>query len=250
MEEQREFLEEIFENKAPGKAHKLIAEWVKARLIRFIITTNFDSLIEKALDDAGMRGKYSVITNGEQVLTSKPWTLVENCRIYKIHGTIEQGQIRNTDKDLEKLDENIEKDFLDIIEKHGVIILGYAGNKEDKAVRNGLDMRRFKGYTLYWTFHERVNDNVQELVERQDGLFIKINNASDFLEEVVSRVEIARRGAEQASVAVAEESFKRLIASGSDIEIKQTIDDERRRLRKDFEKIFVIPSVCIIIWCK
>jgi hypothetical protein len=237
VEEQREFLEEIFENKAPGKAHKLIAEWVKARLIRFIITTNFDSLIEKALDDAGIRGKYSVITNGEQVLTSKPWTLVENCRIYKIHGTIEQGQIRNTDKDLEKLDENIEKDFLDIIEKHGVIILGYAGNKEDKAVRNGLDMRRFKGYTLYWTFHERVNDNVQELVERQDGLFIKINNASDFLEEVVSRVEIARRGAEQASVAVAEESFKRLIASGSDIEIKQTIDDERRRLRKDFEKI-------------
>lgn len=97
-------------------------------------------------------------------------------------------------------------------------------------------MRRFKGYTLYWTFHERVNDNVQELVERQDGLFIKINNASDFLEEVLGRVEIARRGAEQASVAVAEESFKRLIASGSDIEIKQTIGDERRRLRKDFEK--------------
>jgi len=181
VEEQREFLERTFEYKAPGKAHKLVAEWVKYGLIRFIITTNFDSLIEKALDDAGMRGRYSVITNGEQVLTSKPWHLVENCRIYKIHGTIEQGKIRNTDKDLEKLDENIAKHFLDIIEGHGVIVLGYGGNKGDKAVMDCFNMRRFKGYTLYWTFHEKVNDNVQELVKRQDGRCIKINNASDFL---------------------------------------------------------------------
>jgi len=95
-EEQREFLEKLFENKAPGRAHKLIAEWVKAGLIRFIITTNFDSSIEHSLDDAGLRGKYSVITDGAQVLRSKPWNLVENCRIYKVHGTIEQGVIKNT----------------------------------------------------------------------------------------------------------------------------------------------------------
>ena len=237
VEDQREFLEKIFENKAPGKAHKLIAEWVKTGLIRFIITTNFDSLIEKALDDAGMWGKYSVITNGQQVLTSKPWHLVDNCRIYKIHGTIEQGQIRNTDKDLEKLDEDIEKHFLDIIEGHGVIVLGYGGNKEDKAVMVSFNRRRFKGYTLYWAFHEKVSDNVQELVDRQDGRFIKINNASTFLEEVLSRVEIARRGVEQTSVAVTEESFKRLIATGSDVEIRQTLDAERRKLRKNFEII-------------
>ena len=128
-EEQREFLERLFENKSPGKAHKLIADWVKAGLIRFIITTNFDSSIEHSLDDAGLRGKYSVITDGKQVLTSKPWIHVENCRVYKVHGTIEQGEIKNTKKDLEKLDRDLEKDFLDIIERHGVIVLGYAGNK-------------------------------------------------------------------------------------------------------------------------
>jgi NAD-dependent SIR2 family protein deacetylase len=117
-EEQRAFLENFFENKAPGKAHKLIAEWVKAELIRFIITTNFDSSIEHSLDDVGLRGKYSVITDGAQVLTSKPWHLVENCRIYKVHGTIEQGEIKNTPKNLEKFDNDLENDFLDIIERH------------------------------------------------------------------------------------------------------------------------------------
>ena len=237
-EEQREFLEKLFENKAPGKAHKLIAKWVKAGLIRFIITTNFDSSIEHSLDDAGLRGKYSVITNGEQVLTSKPWHLVENCRIYKVHGTIEQGQIKNTKKDLEKLDDEIEKHFLDIIEGHGVIVLGYAGNKEDKAVTDCFNRRRFKGYTLYWTVHDnQINDNVKELVEKQDGRFIPIQSASDFLEEVLNRVEIARKGTEQTSEAVAQIGFKNLITSSSDMEIKQTIDEERRKLKKYFENI-------------
>jgi NAD-dependent SIR2 family protein deacetylase len=193
-EEQREFLENLFENKAPGKAHTLIAEWVKVGLIRFIITTNFDSLIEDSFDDAGLRGKYSVITDKAQVLTSKPWNLVENCRIYKVHGTIEQGQIKNTKKDVEKLDDDLEKDFLDIIERHGVIVLGYAGNKEDKAVMDCFNRRRFKGYSLYWTVHDDpINDYVKELVKRQDGLIIKIQSASDFLEEVLNRVEIARK---------------------------------------------------------
>jgi NAD-dependent SIR2 family protein deacetylase len=237
-EEQRAFLENFFENKAPGKAHKLITDWVKAGLIRFIITTNFDSSIEHSLDDAGLRGKYSVITNGAQVSTSKPWNLVDNCRIYKVHGTIEQGQIRNTKEDLEKLDDDIEKDVLDIIERHGVIVLGYAGNKEDKAVMDCFNRREFKGYTLYWTVHDnQIKDTVKELVERQDGRFIHIQSASEFLEEVLNRVEIARKGTEQTSEAVAQVRFKNLITSGSDIEIKQTIDEERRKLKKYFETI-------------
>ncbi|NOR78112.1 MAG: hypothetical protein GQ523_06760 [Methanophagales archaeon] len=237
-EEQRAFLENFFENKAPGKAHKLITDWVKAGIIRFIITTNFDSSIEHSLDDAGLRGKYSVITNGAQVSTSKPWNLVDNCRIYKVHGTIEQGQIRNTKEDLEKLDDDIEKDVLDIIERHGVIVLGYAGNKEDKAVMDCFNRREFQGYTLYWTVHDnQIKDTVKELVERQDGRFIHIQSASEFLEEVLNRVEIARKGTEQTSEAVAQVRFKNLITSGSDIEIKQTIDEERRKLKKYFKNI-------------
>lgn len=237
-EEQREFLEKLFENKAPGKAHRLIADWVKAELIRFIITTNFDSSIECALDDAGLRGKYSVITDGDYVLKSKPWHLVENCRIYKVHGTIEQGEFRNTKKDLEKLDGDLEKDLLDIIEGHGVIVLGYAGNKDDNAVMDCFNKRRFKGYTLYWTIYDKqINNNVKKLVDGQDGRYIDIQSASDFLEEVLNRVEIARRGTEQTSEAVAQVRFKNLITSSSDIEIRQTIDEERRKLKQYFENV-------------
>lgn len=236
IEEQRAFLKKKFEGKTPGKAHKLIAQLVKEGLVRFIITTNFDSLIEQVLDEAGLRGKYTVISDKEQVLSSKPWNHVEICRVYKIHGTIEQGRIRNTEKDLKQLDEEIGTDFLDIIERHGVIVLGYAGN--DKAVMEYFNTRRFTGYSLYWTSHSNpVKDNVNQLIENQDGFLIQIKSASEFLEEVLNRVEIAKRGVEQTSKSVAHVRFKNLIKSSSDVEIKQTIDDERRKLRTYIEEI-------------
>lgn len=238
IEEQRAFLKKQFEGKTPGKAHKLIAELVKEGLVRFIVTTNFDFLIEQVLDEAGLRGKYTVISDKEQVLNSKPWNHVETCRVYKIHGTIEQGRIRNTEKDLEQLDEEIGKDFLDIIERHGVIVLGYAGN--DKSVMEYFNKRRFTGYTLYWTIHTNpINDKVKQLMEKQDGIIIQIKSASEFLDEVLNRVEIAKRGVEQTSESVAQVRFKNLITTSSDVEIKQTIDDERRKLRKFIEEILI-----------
>lgn len=236
QEEQREFLKAFFEGKSPGRAHKLIAEWVKQGLVRFIITTNFDPLIEHALDEIGLKGKYSVISTGEQVLSSTPWSNVEDCRIYKIHGTIEQGKIRNTEKDLSELDEDIGKDFLDIIERHGVIVLGYSGN--DKAVMNFFNKRRFKGYTLYWTaYRGDIPLNVEKLIKNQDGLVINIESASEFLEEVLNRVEIAKKGIEQSTEAVAKTGFKNLITSGSDVEIAQTIDEKRSELTNYFKNI-------------
>jgi len=231
VEEQRSFLQKQFEGKTPGKSHRLIAEWVHQGLIRFIVTTNFDTLLEQALDDKGLRGKYSVITNDHDVLSSQPWNHVELCRIYKIHGTIDQGKIRNTEKDLISLDPDFQRDFSDLTERHGVIVLGYAGNKEDKNVMQTFGQRKFHGYTLYWAVHNTCNEDVENLVERQGGCFIKIDNASDFLEEVLNRVEIAKKGVEQNSKDVAQIRFKNILANPNpDAIIKQATDEEIREI--------------------
>lgn len=232
-EEQRDFLSKFFDGKTPGKTHQLIAEWVEKGLIRFVITTNFDSLIEYALDEKGLRGKYSVISSGAQVLTSKPWIQEDICRIYKLHGTIEQGKIRNTKKDLKVIDKDLEKDFLDIIERHGLIILGYHGH--DEAVMDGFNKRRFKGYTLFWCnyIHNEPLKEVETLVNKQDGRLVGIESASSFLEEVLDRVDIAVKGIEQSDSAIAQVRIKKLSATkGAAIEIRQEIDEEKRKLTK------------------
>lgn len=234
-EEQREFLQELFKNKSPGKSHQLIAEWVKQGLVKFVITTNFDSMIEYALDEIGFRGKYSVISDGEQIKNSKPWVHEDVCRIYKIHGTIEQGKIRNTEKDLKQLDKKMTKDCLDILERHGVIVLGYAGN--DKGTMNIFNKRRFRGYSLYWTvYNKQISSNVEKLLTKQEGIKIEIKDAVDFLEEVSNRVEIAESELMQTESSVSRVRFKNLMKK-SNVEIMQTIDDERIKLKKFIKKI-------------
>lgn len=231
-EEQRDYLKSFFKGIVPGEAHRLIAELVKGKLIKYIITTNFDTLIETALDDVGLKGQYTVIDSQDDVLTSKPWNKEDICRIYKIHGTIEKGTIRNTKKDLARLPKELTKDCLDVIERHGVIILGYAANDEDKAICNIFNRRKFKGYTMYWTsFDNFLSVAATRMLNKQDGVMIPIKGASLFLRELIDRIKIAQRGIEQTPEAVAEVRFESMFKSPKpEVEILQTIDRERGRL--------------------
>lgn len=238
-EEQRDYLKSFFKGVLPGEAHRLIAEMVKEKLIKYIITTNFDTLIEVALDDAGLKGQYTVIDSQDDVLTSKPWNKEDVCRIYKIHGTIDKGTIRNTKKDLSRLPKELAKDCLDVLERHGVIVLGYSANEEDKAVSNIFHRRKFKGYTMYWTSFDSVISAVAtKILHKQDGILIPIKGASLFLRELRDRIKIAQRGAEQTPEAVAEVRFESMFKSPKpEVEILQTIDRERVRLVAYLEKI-------------
>ena len=230
-EEQREYLKNQFEGITSGEAHKLIAEMVNKNLIKFIITTNFDSLLEQALDDIGLRGKYTVISSDEDVQTSKPWSSEQTCRIYKINGTIEKGIIKNTKKDLAIMPENLQKDFLDIIERHGVITLGYAGNDYDEAISSVFSSRKFKGYTLYWTaFKGELSGSARKLINKHDGKIINIDGASIFLQELINRIELAQRGSEQTAEAVAEVRFETIIKSSNEVEALTIIEKERKNL--------------------
>lgn len=239
-EEQRDYLKSFFKGILPGEAHRLIAELVKENLIKYIITTNFDTLIETALDDVGLKGQYTVISSNEDVLTSKPWNKEDICRIYKIHGTIEKGVIRNTKKDLEQLPPELTKDCLDVIERHGVIVLGYAANEEDKAVCDIFNLRKFKGYTMYWTDFDgkmSANANTNRILSKQDGVAIPIQGAALFLRELIDRIKIAQRSTKQTPEAVAEVRLEAMFkAPKPEVEILQTIDREGMRLVKYIEE--------------
>ena len=76
----------------PGKAHRLIADLAKLGVLRCVITTNFDDMIEKALREAGL--DYQVITE-ENLESSEPLIQCPVFRIYKPHGTIGSGRLRN-----------------------------------------------------------------------------------------------------------------------------------------------------------
>jgi hypothetical protein len=231
MEQKRLYLNNFFGGKLPGESHKAIAKMVKLGLIRFIVTTNFDNLIEKALDLEGLNDKYSVISTNDQARNSDSWDKVEFCRVYKIHGDKDQGPIRNSPKELEKLDEYLERDFQELINRHGVIILGYAG--EDEGVIRCFERREYHRYPIYWQYRTDVNKRVENMIFNQDGVLIKHDSASGFLIELLDRIERVRRSSETDTVETIKSDYEQIIIRNNPLEIKARIEDERNRYLKD-----------------
>jgi NAD-dependent SIR2 family protein deacetylase len=93
---------EIFENGEPNTNHILIARLAKNSYIKTIFTTNFDLLIEKALEKEGLkRGKDFEVYCNEEQFSEIDFEDIEDekIRILKIHGSIDnRDSIRTTIK--------------------------------------------------------------------------------------------------------------------------------------------------------
>ena len=90
--ERRQLLREYFEPseeealdglKTPGPAHKAIARLVKRGHIRVILTTNFDRLLERALDEEGIAPQ--VVASVDAVKGMLPLAH-SGCTVVKLHG--------------------------------------------------------------------------------------------------------------------------------------------------------------------
>ncbi|MBU0576931.1 SIR2 family protein [Patescibacteria group bacterium] len=244
MEQKRLYLNSFFEGKQPGETHKAIAKMISTGLIRFIITTNFDNFIEKALDSEGLGDKYSVISTNDQAKNSDTWDKIEVCRIYKIHGDKDQGIIRNSPKELEKLDKYIEKDFQELINRHGVIVLGYAG--EDEGAMRCFKKREYHRYSIYWQYCENVNAKVKNMILNQDGVLIQRHKASEFLNELLERIEIIYRTSETETTETIKKGYEQILIRGNPLEIKARIEEERshyvEKIRSAYESVGQNPD--------
>lgn len=85
--------------KQPTKAHRAIARLVKMGYVRVVITTNFDRLLEVALQDEGIQP--TVLSTSDQIAGAMP--LVHTaCTVIKVHGDYLDTRILNTPEELAK----------------------------------------------------------------------------------------------------------------------------------------------------
>ncbi|MCH7536157.1 MAG: SIR2 family protein [Bacteroidetes bacterium] len=187
--ERKGFLKDFFIDAKPGESHRQLAQMVSNKLVRFIFTTNFDDLIEKALEEIGIND-YDIIYTNDQLEQSYSWDKVRTCRIYKLHGHYKIGKIRNTIQELETLEELIADDFQYIIDRHGIILIGYAGR--DKGVMEHFLERSPYPYPFYWQYKGYPEKNKEfklfhKLVDKyknehgREIHFIQDDSASDFI---------------------------------------------------------------------
>ena len=172
-------------SKQPTAAHRAIARLVAQGFVRVIITTNFDRLIEKALDDAGIAP--TVIGSPDQVQGMLPLVHTEHC-IIKVNGDYLDTRIRNTFSELHEYPDEINQLLDRIFDEFGLLVCGWSADW-DVALRDAMFRAPSRRFTTYWAVHGEVSDEAQQLINHRGAEIIDIEDADGFFQTVQQKVE-------------------------------------------------------------
>ncbi len=162
--------------KQPTTAHRAIAALAENRLIRVVVTTNFDRLIETALEDAGVTP--TVLSTRDQVQGALP-LIHTRCCVVKLHGDYLDTRIRNTQAELDSYDAEFNELLDRIFDEFGLIVCGWSA-KWDGALCNALSRASSRRFTTYWATHGELTDPAGRLVNQRRAGLIPINDADEF----------------------------------------------------------------------
>lgn len=217
--------------KVPTPAHRAIASLVVKDYIRVIITTNFDRLLEKALEDAG--AVPTVISTPDGVAGAMP--LVHTpCTVIKVHGDYLDTRIKNTVAELQDYDERLNQILYRVFDEFGLLVCGWSG-EWDHALRSAIERCPNRRFATYWTGRNEPTGKAKDLVELRKASFLKIRDADTFFQDLAEKVaaleEMNRPHPLSAQIAVA--TLKRyLVDEKNRIRLHDLVMDETERVHK------------------
>lgn len=194
--------------KQPTKAHESIAELVKMGLVRVIITTNFDRLMERALEAAGVSPQVIArpeAANGMAPLAHAPATVI------KLHGDYKDLGSRNTPDELDSYPAEWKSLLHQVFDEYGLIISGWSADW-DTALVSALEASPNRRYPLYWDVRSSKGDNAQRLLASRAGTIVHSASADELFSELAADIDaLDRLSAPPMSTALALARLKRYL---------------------------------------
>ncbi|MEH0580051.1 SIR2 family protein [Streptomyces sp. B21-108] len=180
------------DDKRPGAAHRAIAELVRRGSIGVIITTNFDRLTERALEEAGITPQ--VIHRPEEYASAAPLQH-RAVTVIKVHGDYLDYESLNTDEELGTYPAD-QAAFLErVFDEYGLIICGWSADW-DKALVEAITGLRSRRYPMFWSQYGTTGANAQDLAARHGAAVITGATADEFFPDLVRRLDALDKLAE------------------------------------------------------
>ncbi|MFI8301370.1 SIR2 family protein [Streptomyces nigra] len=177
------------DSKSPTAGHRAIAQLVKRGSIRVILTTNFDRLTERALQEVGISPQ--VVSRPEQIKGMKPLTHSQ-VTVIKLHGDYADLEQRNTVDELETYPEELQQLLERVLDEYGLIVCGWSADW-DKALVRAVQGTRSRRYPLFWSQYGRFSDAARSLTAQHGAVVIDGMSADELFTGLVSRVEALDR---------------------------------------------------------
>ena len=171
--------------KEPTKAHRAIAQLAKEGYIRVILTTNFDRLLEKALEAEGVTPQ--VISHEGAIAQATPLVHSDRPTIVKINGDYMGCNFRNTTEELDEYPEEMKLYLQRVFEDYGLVTCGWSGDWDKGLIRILEDARRSR-YASFFTYVGAETEVLKALSEKLEGETMPIKGADELFSELFKQV--------------------------------------------------------------
>lgn len=170
--------------KTPTSAHKAIAELVSRGYIKVIITTNFDRLLERALEEVGV---IPIVISTTDAIKGAPPIQHNACTIIKVHGDYLDTRIKNTPAELGQYEAELNQLLDRVYDEYGLIISGWSGDW-DVALRAAIERCVSRRFTTYWSSRSEPSNKAKQLITHRRGEIIIIPSADAFFTQLNEKV--------------------------------------------------------------
>lgn len=171
--------------KQPTNAHRAVATLMAQGYIRLVLTTNFDRLLERALEEQGVAPV--VISTADATEGALPLAHQTAC-IIKLHGDYLDSRIKNTPTELAAYDARLDKLLDQILDQFGLVVCGWSA-QWDTALRAAIERSSCRRFTLFWAARGKPTSEADKLIALRRGTTIDISDADGFLSKVQQLVE-------------------------------------------------------------
>lgn len=164
----RMFLKGKVANKRASLGHLCVGTLISKGKIKRVFTTNFDDLVEKGISQAESALSYAVYSEDNKSFPNPenntvPW-------IMKLHGDYLYDPLKNTNAELQNLEERFHAYLKNFAVENGMIICGYSGS--DDSIMSCLEETLSEASPFpngfYWTVRrgQTPNERVKAFIEK------------------------------------------------------------------------------------
>lgn len=193
----KRFIEELVAEKNPSLGYLCLANLIAHSKVKNVWTTNFDSLVETAINILDPAFTYAVCSSANQDsfdLINSTYPLV--C---KLHGDYRYDKLQNTTSELQNLEAKINTYAHSQLCGKGLVVIGYSGSDESimSFFENHIAEPDFLSKGLFWAVHKggAVSERVESLIEKalalgKDAAIFEINGFDDLSYAIYKSLDI------------------------------------------------------------
>lgn len=185
------YLEKIMEKAKPSIGYVLLSYILTKTSNNVVITTNFDHLIEDAVN---YYAQTMPLVIGHESLAHYVTTKITRPTIIKIHRDL-LFDPANKSNEIEELHENWKKAIEEIFQNYNPVFIGYAGN--DNSLMNYLKTNcdRFSNNTFcspYWMLYkeDKLEGKVKEFLDHSNSYYIYHNGFDETIYQLTAALDI------------------------------------------------------------